>query len=181
MSGDWIKMRSNLWDDPRVARLCDLTDASESAVIGGLYWLWASADQHSEDGTMLGLTLRSIDRKTQISGFGAALVSIGWLDDDADGVRIVRFDRFGDPLFLFWSPPNRPPESIWKKIRERIFKRDNYTCAYCGERGKKLECDHVIPVSRGGCHEDHNLVTACFKCNRSKRDKLVSEWRRANG
>lgn len=22
-----------------------------------------------------------------------------------------------------------------------------------------------------------NLVTACFNCNRSKRDKLVSEWR----
>lgn len=71
----------------------------------------------------------------------------------------------------------RPCPSVWKKVREAIFKRDNYTCRYCGSYGVKLECDHVIPVSRGGSHEDSNLVTACFKCNRSKRDKLIEEWR----
>lgn len=72
---------------------------------------------------------------------------------------------------------DRPLAHIWKSIRERIFARDNYTCQYCGEHGKRLECDHVIPVARGGSHDEENLVTACFKCNRSKRDKLVSEWR----
>ena len=72
---------------------------------------------------------------------------------------------------------DRPVSNVWKAIRARIFQRDDYTCIYCGERGKKLECDHVIPVSRGGLHDDGNLVTACFACNRSKRDKLVSEWR----
>lgn len=93
MAGDWIKMRSNLWDDPRIAGVCDETDASEATVIGGLYWLWASADQHSEDGIMPGLTLRAIDRKTGIAGFGNALVSIGWIEVDTAGVRIVRFEE----------------------------------------------------------------------------------------
>jgi hypothetical protein len=93
MAGDWIKMRGNLWDDPRVARLCDLTDSGEAAVIGGLYWLWATADQHSSDGVMPGLTLRSIDRKTGIPGLGDALVSIGWLINEPEGVRIVRFEE----------------------------------------------------------------------------------------
>ena len=73
----------------------------------------------------------------------------------------------------------RPPSHIWNLIRSRIFKRDDYTCQYCGERGKRLECDHVIPVARGGHHEDSNLVAACFACNRSKHDKLVREWRPA--
>ena len=73
---------------------------------------------------------------------------------------------------------DRPSSEVWRLIRGRIFKRDDYTCHYCGERGVKLECDHVIPVSRGGHHGDENLVTACFKCNRSKRSKLVTEWRR---
>ena len=91
MAGDWIKMRGNLWDDPRVARLCDLTDESEAAVIGALYWLWATADQHTEDGCMPGLTMRQIDRKTGVSGFAAALVEIGWLRDDPQGVVIVNF------------------------------------------------------------------------------------------
>lgn len=93
MAGDWIKMRGNLWDDPRVAKLCDLTDQSEAAIIGGLYWLWATADQHTEDGTMPGLTLRQIDRKTGIQGLGGALCVIGWLVDSPDGVTVAKFEE----------------------------------------------------------------------------------------
>lgn len=93
MAGDWIKMRCNLWDDPRVARLCDLTDCGEAEIVGGLYWLWSAADQHSEDGLMHGLTRKSIDRKTGIQGFGDALEAIGWVSFLDDGARIVRFDE----------------------------------------------------------------------------------------
>ena len=92
MAGDWIKMRTNLWDDPRVMRLCDDTDQPEGMIIGGLYWLWSAADEHTEDGIMVGLTLRSIDRKTGIKGFGQALCDIGWLADHPEGVRLVNFD-----------------------------------------------------------------------------------------
>ena len=93
MAGDWIKMRGNLWDDPRVTRLCDLTDSGEAAVIGALYWLWATADQHTEDGSLPGLTLRQIDRKTGVPGFGAALVSIGWLSADEAGCAVAHFEE----------------------------------------------------------------------------------------
>lgn len=92
MAGDWIKMRTNLWDDPRVARLCDLTDQGEAAVIGGLYWLWAMADDHSEDGILPGLTTKAIDRKTGVKGLGDALVTIGWLADSENGVSIIGFE-----------------------------------------------------------------------------------------
>lgn len=70
----------------------------------------------------------------------------------------------------------RPSPEVWKIIRQRIFERDDFTCQYCGSRGIRLECDHVIPVSRGGESEDTNLVTACFSCNRSKRDYLLEGW-----
>lgn len=93
MAGDWIKMRGNLWDDPRVGRLVDLTSTSEAAVIGALYWLWATADQHTEDGILPGLSLRQIDRKTGVQGFGSALVEVGWLADHPEGVRIARFEE----------------------------------------------------------------------------------------
>jgi hypothetical protein len=93
MAGDWIKMRGNLWDDPRVARLVDMTDASEAAVIGGLYWLWSTADQHTEDGLMPGLSLRQIDRKTGVQGLGKALCSISWLSEQSDGVFLENFEE----------------------------------------------------------------------------------------
>ena len=93
MAGDWIKMRGNLWDDPRVSRLVDETDSSEAAVIGALYWLWATADQHTADGVMPGLTLKGIDRKTGVKGFAQALCDINWLQALADGVQIVAFEE----------------------------------------------------------------------------------------
>lgn len=70
----------------------------------------------------------------------------------------------------------RPSQSIWALIRDRIFKRDNYTCGYCGEIGGRLECDHRHPVSKGGSNDETNLITACFKCNRAKRDMTEAEW-----
>jgi len=120
MAGDWIKMRSNLWDDPRVARMCDLTNERESAIVGGLYWLWATADQHSEDGIMLGLTLRAIDRKTGIPGFGEALVSAGWLADHPEGVRIVRFSEHNGK-----SAKRRCSESVRKMSARNADKLEN--------------------------------------------------------
>lgn len=88
------------------------------------------------------------------------------------------FLDFIEGPFGVGSDPGRLPIAEWRVVRSRIFKRDDYTCGYCGERGGRLECDHIIPVSRGGSHDDNNLRTACFKCNRSKHAKLVEEWAR---
>ncbi len=93
MAGDWIKMRGNLWDDPRVGRISDMCETSEGPVIGALYWLWTTADQHTEDGFMPGMTLRQIDRKTGLSGFGAALCDVGWIQDGPEGITIMKFEE----------------------------------------------------------------------------------------
>lgn len=65
----------------------------------------------------------------------------------------------------------------WAEIRAAVFERDKFTCTYCGERGGKLECDHIHPISKGGSNELDNLTTACFACNRSKHSKTLAEWR----
>lgn len=70
--------------------------------------------------------------------------------------------------------------------RLAIFKRDDFTCVYCGyvgisfgqEVGADLHVDHVVPVSRGGSSDPENLVCSCAKCNTSKKDKTPSEWAR---
>jgi len=48
-------------------------------------------------------------------------------------------------------------------------------CIYCG--GPHEHDDHVIPLARGGTHERANLVPACKRCNCSKKDKFLNEWR----
>ncbi len=53
--------------------------------------------------------------------------------------------------------------------RQNIFKRDNYTCQYCGTH-KELTLDHVVPRSKNGKSSWSNLVTACKRCNARKGD-----------
>lgn len=60
--------------------------------------------------------------------------------------------------------------------RNRIFRRDNHECVYCGSK-KDLTIDHVIPRSRGGRNTWTNLVACCQKCNLKKGDKTPEEAR----
>ena len=68
-------------------------------------------------------------------------------------------------------------KGISKKTRFDVFKRDSFTCQYCGKSAPDvvLEVDHINPVSKGGDNDISNLITACFDCNRGKRDKKLTE------
>ena len=59
----------------------------------------------------------------------------------------------------------------------RLFRRDEFTCLYCGEvySSRELTRDHVVPVSRGGTDTWENIVTACRACNHRKADKSLAE------
>ena len=53
----------------------------------------------------------------------------------------------------------------WRKLRRQVFNRDAWRCQSCGKAGK-LECDHVIPVHRGGAFWDiSNLQALCVGCH----------------
>jgi hypothetical protein len=63
--------------------------------------------------------------------------------------------------------------------RDNVYRRDGFTCVYCGIRGRdKLTLDHVIPKSKGGTDTWENLVSACYSCNSEKGDLLLEEWGR---
>jgi hypothetical protein len=59
---------------------------------------------------------------------------------------------------------------IPSKLRFEVFKRDSFTCQYCGAASPQvvLHCDHIKPVAKGGETELLNLVTACNTCNLGK-------------
>ncbi len=65
---------------------------------------------------------------------------------------------------------------VLRANRNRIYKRDNHQCVYCGS-SRNLTLDHVTPKSRGGKNEWTNLVTSCQKCNLKKADKTPEEAR----
>ena len=69
-----------------------------------------------------------------------------------------------------------PPVSVTFS-RKNIYKRDNYTCQYCGAKPgtQELSIDHVFPRSRGGKSEWTNCVLACVPCNKKKGNKTLKE------
>jgi len=64
-----------------------------------------------------------------------------------------------------------------KLTKKEIFRRDNYTCQYCGRESRNLTVDHVVPRHHGGQHEWENLVSACPACNRRKGGRTLQEAR----
>jgi 5-methylcytosine-specific restriction endonuclease McrA len=69
---------------------------------------------------------------------------------------------------------NRPRQQL-KLTRREIFRRDNYTCQYCGKHTGELTIDHVIPRHLGGQHIWKNVVAACSFCNHRKGGRLLGE------
>jgi 5-methylcytosine-specific restriction endonuclease McrA len=56
---------------------------------------------------------------------------------------------------------------VYRKWREKVFKRDNYTCVFCKERGGRLHADHIKPFA---WFPELRLVlsngrTLCVKCH----------------
>ena len=54
----------------------------------------------------------------------------------------------------------------WFIIREKIMKRDNYTCQKCNVRGKNLQIHHIIPWRKIHNHSVDNLITVCIRCHK---------------
>lgn len=68
-------------------------------------------------------------------------------------------------------------EGISKKLRFEVFKRDSFTCQYCGAKAPDviLEVDHIKPVAKNGSSDILNLITACKDCNSGKSDRELSD------
>jgi 5-methylcytosine-specific restriction endonuclease McrA len=61
--------------------------------------------------------------------------------------------------------------------RRNIYRRDRFTCQYCGRKKDptELSVDHVLPRSRGGTSTWLNCVLACLPCNRRKGNRTAEE------
>jgi 5-methylcytosine-specific restriction endonuclease McrA len=59
--------------------------------------------------------------------------------------------------------------------RREIFRRDQFTCQYCGKKTLYLTIDHVQPKHLGGTHTWSNLVAACPACNHRKGGRPLKE------
>lgn len=69
------------------------------------------------------------------------------------------------------------PRSQVKLTRREIFRRDNFTCQYCGKKSPDLTVDHIVPRHLGGTQTWANVVTACSYCNHRKGGRTLRDAR----
>lgn len=118
MAGDWIKMRTDLYRDPKICVMADLLMDAESelsrfvnhnkrrdmtvtrnvtrcACVGALLSVWGvlrhRGKREDDDLVCLGVTLAVIDDISDIPGFGDVMQRVGWADQREDGITLPRF------------------------------------------------------------------------------------------
>lgn len=92
MAGDWIKMRKDLLTSPKVVRIASALGADRLRVTGGLFAVWCLFDTHSADGILEGYTTAAVDDLIGFPGFSAAMVSVGWLIEEAGSLAVPAFE-----------------------------------------------------------------------------------------
>jgi len=89
---------------------------------------------------------------------------------------IKTIDRaFPRPSIIRLQRMIKRPRPEVKLTRREVFRRDNFTCQYCGRKYNKLTIDHVLPRHLGGAQSWVNVVTACAACNHRKGGRPLQE------
>lgn len=100
MARDWIKMRIDLWDHPKVVRILSaicpqsVRDMSmKCRVIGALYRTWAIADTHTSDGVLDGYDAEALNAAIGIDGWAENMQHVGWLVIEPQRLIVPRFEE----------------------------------------------------------------------------------------
>lgn len=93
MAGDWIKVQTNLRDNPKVAMLAEEIGIHPTHALGLLVVFWSWADRHLISGNAHGVTEKFIDDIVDTPGFAAALRKIGWLAGENPNLVLPNFEE----------------------------------------------------------------------------------------
>jgi 5-methylcytosine-specific restriction endonuclease McrA len=88
----------------------------------------------------------------------------------------VKFNGFKCAKRYYTHVVNK--RNVPNTLRMSIFVRDKFKCVYCGlsaKDGAILNVDHILPISKGGSNESHNLQTLCRTCNNGKADRIMPD------
>lgn len=96
--------------------------------------------------------------------------------DGEDRIRTVRMELRVPEAIALVDYAGQPIGTVALN-RRNLFKRDNYTCQYCGSRpgGNQLSIDHVVPRAQGGETRWDNCVLACVDCNFRKGNRTPAQ------
>jgi 5-methylcytosine-specific restriction endonuclease McrA len=112
-----------------------------------------------------------------------------WDNVEKESARKAEFYRKNPEVFVARTNARRAKQkdaggSHTKDEIISMLKSQGYKCAVCkvpisfqpsGDE-RKINIDHIVPISRKGSSDISNLQGLCQRCNNKKRDKTMEEW-----
>ena len=89
---------------------------------------------------------------------------------DLKEVEIVGGDKLKKVIL------RKSTRQIETSVMWEVFRRDNYTCLYCGNNKVPMTVDHVVLWEEGGPSIVKNLITSCRKCNNTRGNMQFEDW-----
>ena len=65
---------------------------------------------------------------------------------------------------------------IDQRVSWKVFRRDNFTCVYCGADDVPMTVDHIVLWEHMGDSVPDNLNCSCKKCNKTRGSMNYDEW-----
>lgn len=93
MAGDWMKIELELPDKPEIHAISGILNLDPDCVVGKLIRIWQWFDKHTTDGNAHGVTFSLPDRISGVTGFGEAMMFVGWLEQKDKTLVMPKFDR----------------------------------------------------------------------------------------
>lgn len=144
-------------------------------------------DSHSSDG------------KTERCASCRRILANAYRNDKKDGIWVSRrkpkksnywlkpdgtpFRRRNNHLLVFSNATQRAKSfgAFVGKFRESEIEKLYFSpCFYC-KSTHQISIDHVIPLKLGGSHTIGNLVSCCRSCNSSKKNRVMTVWKKVRG
>lgn len=88
-----MKIDLELPDKPEVHSIAGILNIDPNTVVGMLIRVWQWFDKHTTDGNAYGVTYSLPDRITGVTGFGEAMMLVGWLEQNDKHLTMPKFDR----------------------------------------------------------------------------------------
>jgi hypothetical protein len=157
-----------------------LSDVGLTLQVVGVIYSGSTSDQFYavpfpgyEDEVETGLDNWAVADETVIVEAGTE----GWKallrQGDLAEVEVLSRNKAGE---LSKAIARKSQRQIDSQVSWNVFRRDNFSCRYCGTEKLHLTVDHLIPWEDGGPSIEGNLNSSCRPCNKVRGRTSYASW-----
>ena len=94
-----------------------------------------------------------------------------WRTNNAEAYRIAQSNSEAKRNAV------KKKNGVFKVTSKELARLKQQPCAFCSST-EGIQIDHVTPIAKGGVHGIGNLQPLCAKCNISKHDKYMIQFKK---